>query len=360
MATLSLSGISAALNLIFGEGMTAQMRRDVVALNLLEVVPGGNDTCTFRAKFDGRSAGGAFSEGADMEDSDFDSDVRLAGSLNWAQYRTGAKVSGLARSVDMANGGTGTAMGGILTDELRDAVDVLAVKIGTHVYSGNHAASPPQLAGAALAIDSSDDNFAGIDTGVYTSWNSAENSIASEDLSISNIRAELFRPIRDNCGREPEFCTTTGAIIDQIKDLIGERADVVNEVFVRARGKVEIRAITGSRVVVVDGVPFIEDRHCTANTIYGWHSDYVKLAQIPDADAMAPLPEVQAAVKALTGVEIPLDLLEQELKMRAQGRRLMPTIVALDRTGDSVKFMVKAYCQLKWLRRNAFGKLVLT
>ena len=65
-------------------------------------------------------------------------------------------------------------------------------------------------------------------------------------------------------------------------------------------------------------------------------------------------------MKALTGVEIPLDMLEQEIKARQAAGRLMPTIVALSRTGDAVKFMVKIYAQLKWKRRNAFGKLVLT
>lgn len=360
MATLSLSGISVALNLLFSEALTNQFRRDIVLMNLLPVVPGRNDTCTWRAKFSGRSAEGAFTEGADMSDGDFDSDTRLKGSINWAEYRSGVKISGLARAVDAANGGTGTGMGDLLTDELRDAVDVLAVKMGAHCYSGDHTATPPQLAGAAIVIDSADDNFAGIDTGVYTTWTAAENSIATADLSISNIRTYLFRPIRDNCGREPEFVTCSGALIDKLKDLVGEKQDTVTEVFTAARGKVELRAITGCRVVVIDGVPFIEDRHATANTFYGWHSTFVEIAQVPDPDANAPLAEVQAAMKALTGVEIPLDMLEQEIKARQAAGRLMPTIVALSRTGDAVKFMVKIYAQLKWKRRNAFGKLVLT
>ena len=44
----------------------------------------------------------------------------------------------------------------------------------------------------------------------------------------------------------------------------------------------------------------------------------------------------------------------------ARGKRLQPTIEALDKTGDNFKVMIKCYLQLRLRRRNCAAKLTLT
>lgn len=356
MATLTRAALSAVLNLVYQDDIVDQFRRDVVLANLLTVRNGRNDACTWPVKFRGRSAGGAYAEGADMEDEDFDSHDRKQAMLPWAQYRTGAKISGLAQAIASASGGGVSA--DVTDEELRDAIDELAILVGAGFYSGNPGASPVELAGAALAIDDNDGaNFAAIDPTDYGDWLASEETLAAEDVSISNIRKLLFRPVKDAVGMDPEFVTCPGGVIDLLKDVLGEKAPTVQQVRT-TRGVIDITAATGMKAISIDGVPFIEDRHCTASTCYSWHSRYVEVRQVPATKARVDPNTVIQALKALTGVDVSVD--EVEARLRANANAMVPTIEALAQTGDATKYQVKWYGQLAWKRRNAFSKLILT
>ena len=92
MATLTAAAITAAMSILLMEPNADQFRRDVVLLHLIGVKNGMGANVYWNPKFTGRSAGGAYSEGADMVDGDFDSHTRAQANLPWAQYRAGAKV----------------------------------------------------------------------------------------------------------------------------------------------------------------------------------------------------------------------------------------------------------------------------
>lgn len=352
MATLTRSAIADVLNLMFQDNMQDQFRRDVVLANLLEVEDGRNENCTWPVKFDGRSAGGAYAEGADMADGDYDSHTRVRASLNWAEYRTGAKVSGLTSAVNSASGGAD-----ILTEELVDAIDELTLLVGADLYAGDPDASPVELAGAAIAIDGSAGTFAGLATATYGDWVAGEQSIATADLSVKNLREKLHRPIKTAVGVNPEFVTCSGTLFDLCIDLLGTKADTEVQIST-ARGTIDITAATGARAIIVDGVPYIEDRHATANTFYGWHSRFVKIRQVPVAQNRYNPAQLVEFIKALTGTDV--DVTDVEARLRARGKKMTPTIDVLGKTGDADKFMVKWYGQLAWKRRNAFAKLTLT
>ena len=63
MAGPTLSDITAVLNLIYGDQLAEQMRRDVLLPNLVPVVDDRNDSCHWRGKFDGRNTASAKAEG---------------------------------------------------------------------------------------------------------------------------------------------------------------------------------------------------------------------------------------------------------------------------------------------------------
>jgi|GEM_PF-4930369 len=361
MATLSLAAISAALSLIFQDRTVVQFRRDVVLPNLLGVRRGRNATCTWNAKFSGRSAGGAYAEGADMSDGDFDAHSRAPASLNWAQYRKGAKVSGLAQAVAAASGGTG---GGDLTDvfleEVLDATHELAVDISVDCYSGDPTASPVELAGAAVAIDGTAGTFANLASGTYSEWLASEETLPAEQLSEAKLRELLHRPIKNATGHNPDFVTCSGALFDQLRDIVAERSDAITTMVRGANGMVDIEKTMGSTAIRIDGVPYIEDRHASASTFYAWSARDVEIHQMPAANSSVSPGEVRQAIINLTGVAIPLNEVEQALRNLYGGEQLVPYIKLLSSGGDSMKAMVFCYLQLAWKRRNSHAKLVLS
>lgn len=355
MATVALSAMSAVMNLIYGDGMADQIRRDVLLPNLLPVKVGKNSTMTWPVKVAGRSAGGAYAEGADMSGSDYDAHVRLQASLAWAQYRTGASVSGLSEALSRLNGSLALDPS-LFQDEINDAIDYLATLISSGTYSGTVGASPTELAGLAAAIDSSG-SYAGIDPAVYTDWVSAENTLASASLSFSTLRSNLIRPFKDACGTYPVFVTCDGTTFDKIGALFGDQRRYVDEVQALTGETVNIKLRGGFKALEVDTIPFIEDQHATANTMYAFGPNSVEYQQVP-----ATGPElagvVVATMKALTGMDLQVDEVKAMLAARTQ--RLQPTIEMMGKTGDSINAMVKCYCQIGVRHRNRTAKLLLT
>lgn len=357
MAGAVLSDISAVMNLVFGDALANQMRRDVILPNLVRVENDANSTCTWPVKFTGRNTAAAKAEGFDAVDGDYSTDVRKQATIVWAQYSSFAKVSGLSQALAAA-----TRAGGsydLLAAELRDAIEELSVLISGDTYAGNDGDTPPELEGLANAVDSTG-TYAGLAQGSYSEWASGENSLATASLSIANLRTNLHRPFKTGCGVWPEFVITTPALFDAVCALFPEQTrlmvDVVNTA---ARGRVDLKALGGYRAVEVDGIPYIEDRHCTASTFYALHSDFLSYQQVPAAgSAVSSAMSVQASVKSLTGDSLPLGEIEAMLARGAS--RLQPYIEPLGKTGDNMKVLVKWYGQLKLRRRNAASKLLLT
>ncbi len=357
MATLGRADIAAALNLIYADRIYDQFRRDIVVPHFMEVKDDSNNTCTWRVKFDARTAGGAYAEGADMGDGDYDSHDRVQGQLSWANYRKGAKVSGLAQAISQANG-QGNFNGDVFMEEIDDAIDALAVDFSSDCYGGNPGASPVELAGAALAIDGSSGTFAGIATSSYPDWVSVEDTTTSAALTKDVIRTKLLGPVKRACGYRPEVCTVADDLWDQVVALADEGAADVKEI--RVNGEMmDVMAITGATAVMIDGVPFINDRHATSGTIYAWNFRFVHIKRIPGTPRSAANPaKLVEAVRALTGKDVPIDQIQARL--RKMSGRLQPTVEILAQTGDAYKAQVKVYAQLAWLRRDAFGKLTVS
>lgn len=359
MATLGISGIAAALNVVLADVNADQFRRDSVLLNLLAIGPAAGPALYVPIKVAARTAGGAYDGGADMGAGDFDSHVRLNYSIPWAGYRAGVLVSDEAMDIAAS---TPNAFGGsILADEIRDAISIVSTKFAAHLYSGNSAAVTPELAGAVTAVDSADDNLFGIDTGVYPSWKSGEDTIALASLTLASISAKLIRPVIDAKGRKPDFITCPGNAFDVIKGLVNSMADTVTEIRVGARGFVDIYAAVGASAVTVDGVPVIEDRHCTANTMYAWTADDVAIRYVPVAPENVTPAQLAAAVSDITGAYLSENDIQARLRAIASNGRLTPVLAPLAKDGSSNKLMVRVpQAQVQWKTRNGFAKLHLT
>lgn len=359
MAGVNYSAVSAWLNLMYAPGLTEQFRRDAVLPNLIPTVFEANSTCTWRVKLAGRNTAGARAEGYAVQSSDMSTDTRLQASLAWAHYEAYASITGTAQRIAAANTGYSQAIGGggELDREIADAGEELAVKMSEDSYGGSVADTPAEIEGLARAVDSSG-TYAGINSGTYTTWVSGEATLATTDLSVPAIRANLFRAVKDATGRKPSVVLCSGTVMDSVKALADSQA-AVTVIQTPGMGAVNI-ANLGFDGVMVDGVPFIEDRHATASTMYALDLAYLEYAQIPpDWISMDP-GQIRQMVIDVTGKSVPLGEIEAAVMAARNGRKMVAQINALAKTGDSTQVQVVLDAQLRLRRRNAASKLTLT
>lgn len=365
MATVSVSTFSAVLNIIFADTLANQFNNSYPVLNLFDVENGANSVCLWPVKFRTRTAGGVYAEGADMSSGDYDSNTPLQASHAYAQYRKGARVSGLAQAVSAQSGGLALNID-VVQNEIADAVDSLFLDLSTHLYSGNVGASPVQLAGLAAAIDSSTAApYAGIDPATYTDWKSAEATIAAASLNIANIRTYLLNPVQDAAGPNPDMVLCDRVFYDKVKVLADQSGDAP---MMMIGGQRRLLRDLGVNAVTVDGVPFIYDRFCTSNTAYAITRKDVKIVQVPDATQLYTSDPARAAANARIIAGHVADMLANTMQvseaeiaqmLMAQSGRLQPAMVEIAKAGDADNFMVKIYAQMKYKKRNSHAKLVL-
>ena len=352
---LVLATIAAALSLVFDEQISDNFRRDAVLPNLLRVVPSGNDTATWKTKIAARNTAAAVAEGHTVVDGDFSTDTRLTASLTWAHYESYFALSGTAMRISAANGGGGDN-GGALIEEMTDSLDELTVKISSDSYAGAVTASPVQVEGLARAVKSSV-AYAGIDPATYTTWVAAQNTLATASLSIANLRTKLLRPYKDANGKMPEFVICDGATWDLIAALGDSKTVISIDTITTAMGRVNLAEL-GFRAVRIDGVPFIEDRHCTTSVLYALDSKNVFYRQTPPLVASMDPAILQRAIKDLTGKDVGSnDIVAAQLRMQG---RLTPQINLLAKSGDSTRGQAVIDLRLCVRSRAKTAKLTLT
>lgn len=354
MAGATLSTVSAVLTVIYADAMADQIRRDVLLPNLLQVENDRNASCLWNVKFTGRTTAGPQAEGYTVDPAtDFSTHLRKQATLAWAEYFSTARVSGLGEAVNRASAGTS-----LFNQELVDAVDELAVELSEDTYAGNVGASPAEIEGLARAVDSTG-TYAGLAQGTYSEWASGEQSLAAGSLSLANLRTKLHRTFKDACGMWPEFVVCPGDLWDSVSALFNDNTRIlVDSINTQARGEVKLKAVGGFRAIEVDGIPYIEDRHCTASTFYALHSSALSYRQVPAVDPDVDLGALQRAIKDLTGLTLEPDDIQQMLVRGTQ--RLQPAIKMLGPTGDNTDAIVKWYGQLRLKYRNRAAKLLLT
>lgn len=362
MATAPLSSFSAVLNLVFGAGVTETLRRDSVLMNVIPSRKMANTTATWRVKVGARSTASEKAEGYAVQTTDFSTDTRLQATLNWAHYEAYASITGTAQRISAANSaGLNSGFGPLIQEELTDAANELTVKMSTHSYSGSEAASPVQLGGLARAVKGSV-SYAGIDPATYTTWVSGENTGTLAGLTLDTIRTGLFRPVLDATGRRPDMVLLPGALHDKVAALVDPSQRVVMPFMAPigpngAPQQVNL-ANLGFTGFMLDGVPFVEDRHCTTNVMYAGLLDALEFQQTPpDWTAMDPA-QLAGILKDLTGKTVPVDMITQAIQ--ASTSKLSAQINALAKTGDSTSLQLVLDAQLCLKRRNAWAKLTLS
>ena len=357
MADLALADISAALSLVHREKIVNSINRNVVLTQLIPIVQGSGKVCSWTVKFTGRATGAGFTEGADMGASDFDQERRVQASLSWAQYRKGAKVTGLAAAghASSVNPQSAAEVGGedIMLDEISDGTKQLALGLAEDTFAGTGGASDP-LIGLDTAVAATG-TYAGINQATYAEWASTVQTDAIGALSEARLRT-YHDAIYEACGSLPEFCVVPTALYAQIGALFSDRKrHIVDVINTQASGEIKLKG--GFAAIEVDGIPYVRDRHATANIVYALNSQFIEYEELPAYNSPLSFEEFAAIYETLMGDRPSMAAFGE---MDARNGGLRPYVEFLSKTGDAQKAMVKTYLALKVKRRNGLGRLVFS
>lgn len=370
MASQALADVAAALSLYFRPRIQRQINGTTVLPYLLPMVLGAGKALNYTAEFSGAADASATAEGVALDASDADAEVPVAATLPWAQYTKVASVTDLMQAAAGSNvnpGSTAALDGDSLLGQTANQAFRLGRGLAVDAYAGNPGASPIELAGAALAIDSSG-IFAGINPATYTEWSATEQTGALSAISFDVLSAFLLA-IYDACGEMPEFVTCPSNVFNAIRGLYRNyEAHTVEEIMLSRGGGVTgreprvVKMASGMRAVEHDQVTFVLDRDCTANTMYAWNTRYVEIQQLDPHHSI--LDGGPGAIEALFrrvaqnhGVKLPQTDIEG---MAAANGGFRPSIKMLGNRGMSKEAVVYAFAQMKWARRQAFGKYTFT
>lgn len=307
-----------------------QINRQSQLLKMLPFVQGEGKNCAFVTEADG-AIGENFSDGADA--ANFGSDAQASATLNWGLYRSNFRVTGLA----LAAAASSRTPAGSLALWARNMVNAgakLASTVNGVLFSG--AGTGTTVAGLAVAI-ASDNTYAGIDR--TSGSNSYFRSIVVDPgVSTAPTFALLrddFRQIYEACGEMPDIAVCSPAVFNKVGSLFDATRRYVQEVST-ARGVVKLDASMGA--LEIDGVMFVKDKDCTANTIYYLNTNHVRIEYLP---TQQPAQDMASSMGADDG-----------FGMTPLGMSVEP----IAKLGDSSRAQFKTYLQLVVDRPNTCGK----
>lgn len=367
-----LADITSALTLLYSKPCVNNIRRGSVLLSLLPMLMSTDKAPSGTAKFSGASNPTGTAEGTRRAYSDATHEIEVPFSGAWAMYDGVISVSDRAQAVTQGNPtpqSVAAPGGSLIRGRIMDKYDRIILGVGAHLYSGSGA---NKVTGLATAIDGTG-TYEGIDPATYTEWVSAENSIATADLSFEAIGTHLIDAIMALCNEKPTLLVTTPTVHRLIKGLYGSTTvPYVREMEIpggnagdgRASRDRVIKLSAGADVIDFEGTPIVKDVACTANTIYGVNTRYMYMEQLQyQRDPMFDQGRMEAALRAVLDsptLALGPNLIEEIRALLRNPTGLVPYFKELGATGASDELLIYTDVQLMCSRRNAHGKLTLT
>lgn len=342
MATQVLSDISTALSTFFDAEMQRQFNRLSV---LAEAVPkqfGGGKAVNWDVRLSRSTHAAAFTEGADVDSSEFNVDPTVPATLGWAMYRTAFSLSGISVAAAATSVGSALELLDQFQSNLEDAASDLVSKINSELYSGT--GSNSRIAGlvgaGALAATGT---YATVNRSTYAEWasnvlaNGGTPRLLSKGL-IDNLEAAIYRA----SGKTPRLIVTTPEVCTKYEALFatemrvqvdrGEASPLANTPNV---GAPFIPSNSGYTGLFYKGIPILRDRDCPSGKMFLINPDLVCIRVLPQVN-------LGAAVRSET---------------RQANAGISVKVESLAKTGDADKFQLVTYLQLQCKRPNTCGVL---
>ena len=371
MAATNLADVSAALSLLYRPQLQSQINSVAVLPYLLPVVRGSGKVLSYTGEFSGAANATATAEGVALSAADADQEIEVPMTLPWAQYTKTSSATDLAQAAVASNfnpGSIGALGNDLLLGRLDRQTRRMALGVAQDLYTGDPNAVVTELAGADLAIASSG-AFAGVDPVVNTEWAAHEGTSALAAISVDVVR-DFFTSIYLNSGYYPEFCTCNAAVFNAIRNLHNNFDATVDKIQL-ARGGGDrgmsprtAKVLSGMRAIEVDNVVIVLDKFATGQNLYAWNTMFVEMHDLPFAPVQSVLAQGKKGIVDLfrrLGGNRHIDLPQAAVEgMMARSAGITPFIKVLGDRGMSSEALIGVFAQVKWSRRNAFGKHLFT
>jgi hypothetical protein len=343
MAQATLSAIAAHLRLKYGPGAAAkQFRKHYPLIRVLPKVASTGEQASTPVEFERTdSAGSSFhTPGGDYPSEN--AVPRDYARWNWSEVAQTAGVDDLAAGIARSNALPGNM--DLMRSEVGGAVHKIFSDLNAYAYTGDHTASPPQLAGIVTAGGTA--TYAGIDptdTG-YGNWQGknaapgAGSLGAFEDDPAPYLREKILDSIRD-AGGSADFAFCGSTLISLL--LKGyQQAD--SQTRIRLYSGIEVPVMElGARAVVVDNIAVISSESAELQYVAQPVPDPAEVAGMLREFGMDISPSV---VEAL--LRRPLDLPPLYFE-------------ALPKTGTKQRIGIAGQMQIAWKVRRHHGVLTL-
>jgi hypothetical protein len=331
-----LAAISAALTQEFQPRVTRTVNRKSMAVRLLSIRKGFGQNTIWAVETSGaESTAGAAVEGADI--SSFAADVRMPASLAWGQYTAAVKQSGIALAA-AASTMNPDDLRNLFGRDIDNAANALVSQLNKDFHTQNAGAGGVQPIASFASAVAATGTYAGINKGTTSLWQGVVNANGGtpRPLTLALMRA-VRRQLYIN-GEPPDVILASPAQFDAYGALLDSQRRWVDNLRVD-KGLIKLDA--GYQALEFEGIPVLRDKDMAAGSMYFINSKHLYWSYLPDA-LVPGFPAIAEKV-AEGSIDEPASL--------------PCAVVALGRTGDSIKAFLKGYYQLICERPNLMGLL---
>jgi hypothetical protein len=331
-----LAAVSSVLTKVFAPLTVRTANRRSLMLRLLQFRKGSGTSVQWAQEFTGAGTNaGAIADGSDAVTES--NDARVPATLNWAVYSDTVKQSGLAVSA-AATTMSPEDLRDLMGRDVENSANALASKVNKDFYTQASSAAGKLPVTAIDSAIAATGTYAGIDRGTYTGHaaNVSLNSGTKRALTLSlmrSIRRQIFV-----AGGETDLIVCDPVTFDYYGALMDPQRHYVDQIRT-AKGPITLDP--GWRALEFEGIPVLRDKDAPAGTMYMYDTKYIYWQYLPDATVpgFPKLADMIAKGDDKEPGSLPIALL------------------ALARTGDATKIMIKSYFQLVVERSNAQGVL---
>lgn len=335
---MALADIQAALGQTFARQLVRAWNRQSVFLQHVPILPGGGagggKNVSWGVEFSGAKAA-PFTEGSDVDPSEFGADEPVDAVLQWGQYRAPFSITNLELNAAASNLGNPAQLDNLFAERLYGAVTKITSAINYDVINGTGTSGGKPTIVGMLQACAATGSYAGISKATYAEWagNVAANGGTPRDLSLTVLaQAEQLGFIAS--GQSPELLITTPTLLSKYESLFTPYQRHVND------GASPMRTFQGSAERLAwRGRDVIRDKDMPSGKLLMVRPSGLELRVLP----WAPMPmNLQGDLRPL--------LSSNGSDANALGA--LVNVYPLARRGSALQFCAEIYCQLKVSRTN--------
>jgi hypothetical protein len=316
----------------FRGDVVRQINRKVQALKMVRIVAGEGKNVAWVAESSGAIAEN-YTDGLDA--SNYGGDAQASALLTWSLYRSAFHVTQLAMD-GAASSSTPLGNHALWMRQVINGAAMLAQKLNQEFYAG--AGTGTTMAGLGVAIGDDANTYATIDRGAQSYWRPTVVDPGALTAPTFALLRDDVRKVYEACGENPDVALCSPSVFNVIGNLFDATRRQVSPTVNVARGSIALDF--GYHALELDGLMFVKDKDCTANTIYYLNSNLIELQYLPSASQDRMIDALDMPVQADDGFgRVPLGFKYEMLA----------------KTGPSEKAEILATTQLVVTKPSAFG-----